>query len=102
MYETNISGKEKKHSFSETLAGIPGRINSVMPSMEKKMGRYFDSHFNELISEWDLVTLSTLDHLEHRLDGVSSEISMLESKKTIIEERARALESAISEIEGEL
>jgi len=100
MYETESAEPAGKSSFKESLASIPQAIDSRLPSMDKQFDRYFDANISSIISEWGLVTRYDLDDLEQRLDMVSNEISTLEKWRTKLEDRAKNLESAISELEG--
>ena len=68
--------------------------------MDKRLDQYLDAHITSIISEWGLVTRFTLENLEHRLDAVSTEISILENGTRAIEERASALDIALHELEG--
>ncbi len=99
MYETEGYRKEQKPSFTESFASIPEFVDRSLPSMDKRLGRYLDAHMPQLISEWGLVTQSTLDNLEHRLDAVSTDITALEKMKLTLKERASVLERALSEAE---
>lgn len=101
MYETEGSRTEQNNSFAESLASIPTSIERKLPSMDKRMGRYLDEHMPLLISEWGLVTQSTLDTLEYRLDAVRMDITALEKTKLALKERASALERALSDVEEE-
>ncbi|HUU75830.1 MAG TPA: hypothetical protein VMW63_07030 [Methanoregulaceae archaeon] len=100
MFETKTSETARKSSFTETLASIPQSIDTRLPSMDKQLDRYFDANISSIISEWGLVTRYDLDDLEHRLDMVSTEISTLEKWKTKLVDRAKNLDSAMSELEG--
>ena len=99
MYETEVPGTHKKSSFTESLASVPRTIDSKLPSMDKRLGKYLDAHITPLISEWGLVTRFTLEDLEQRLDVVSTEISNLEKEKVTLKDRASAFELALSEVE---
>jgi len=99
MYETEVSGTQKKTSFTESLASVPKTIDRNLPSMDKRLGKYFDAHMSSLISEWGLVTRFTLENLEHRLDMVSTEINGLEKDKAALKDRASAFEQSLREVE---
>lgn len=99
MYETEGYGREKKPSFTESLASVPQAINRSLPSMDNRLSTYLDAHMTSLISEWGLVTRFTLEDLEHRLDTVSSEIGNLEKEKLTLKDRASAFEQALREVE---
>lgn len=100
MYETDVFKTEPKSSFAQSLASVPQTINRNLPSMDKRLDQYLDAHITSIISEWGLVTRFTLENLEHRLDAVSTEISILENGTRAIEERASALDIALHELEG--
>ncbi|MDE4907665.1 hypothetical protein L0665_03440 [Methanogenium marinum] len=99
MYETEAYAREKKPSFTQSLASVPQSISRNLPSMDNRLGTYLDSHMDSLISEWGLVTRFTLEELEQRLDVVSTEISGLEKEKLILKDRASAFEQALREVE---
>ncbi len=99
MYETEGYGRVKKPSFTESLASVPHTISSNLPSMDTRLGTYFDAHMTSLISEWGLVTQFTFEGLEHRLDVVSTEIGNLEKEKLTLKDRASAFEQALREME---
>jgi hypothetical protein len=99
MYETEMPETAKKHSFTETMTSIPGTIDAGLPTLDKRIDRYFDAHITDIVEEWGLVTLTTFEHLERRLDAVSSDINALEKGKTVLEQRARALDAALREME---
>lgn len=100
MYETNASETERKFSFSQSLASVPGTIDRSLPSMDKRLDLYLDAHMSSIISEWGLVTRFTLEDLEHRLDAVSTEIGSLEQEKNVLERRTSALDMALRELEN--
>jgi predicted nucleic acid-binding Zn-ribbon protein len=100
MFETTSTESAKKSSFTESLASIPKAIDSRLPTMDKQLDKYFDANISSIISEWGLVTRYDLDDLEHRLDMVTNEISTLEKWRAKLQDRARDLESAISDLEA--
>lgn len=99
MYETEGSVTRQKTPFTESLASVPRSIDRGLPTMDKRLGKYLDTHMAPLISEWGLVTRFTLDSLEHRLEAVSADITALEKEKLALKERASAFEQALSEVE---
>ena len=99
MFETETTDSARKTSFTESLASIPKSIDSRLPSMDKQLDRYFDAHISSIISEWGLITRYDLDDLEYRLEVVSNEITTLEKWRAKLEERAKNLDAAISELE---
>ena len=100
MFETESAEPARKTSFTESLASIPKAIDTRLPTMDKQLDRYFDAHISSIISEWGLVTRYDLDDLEQRLEMVSNEITTLEKWRTKLENRAKNLDSVISELEG--
>ncbi|MBT8506894.1 hypothetical protein AZH53_00425 [Methanomicrobiaceae archaeon CYW5] len=102
MYETEIPETKRKHSFSETLTSIPGTIDSRMPTLDKRMDRYFDEYMPGLIEEWGFVTLSMLEQLERRLDMVSLDIQVLEKGRAALQTRARAVDEELRGLEEEV
>jgi hypothetical protein len=99
MFETTAAESARKPSFKESLAAIPGTIESKLPTMDKSLDRYFDAHMSAIISEWKLITSHTLDDLDDRLDMVTVEIRNLEKGRSEIEKRAAALDAEIRELE---
>ena len=73
-----------------------------MPTLDKRMDRYFDEYMPGLIEEWGFVTLTMLERLERRMDVVSLDIQMLEKGKTSLEKRARAVDEGLRELEKEV
>jgi hypothetical protein len=100
MYETEMPETAKKHSFTETVASVPGTIDAGLPTLDKRMDRYFDAHIKDIVEEWGLVTLTTFEHLERRLDAVSSDINALEKGRAVLEQRAHAIDAALREMEA--
>ena len=101
MYETHMPQREKRHTFAGTVTSIPGTIDAGMPTLEKRMNRYFDQYMPAVIEEWGVVTLPALEHLERRLDLVSLDIQVLEQGRIVLKERARAVEKGLAELEKE-
>lgn len=99
MYETEYHEKQQKSSFAQSLASVPQTIDRTLPSLDKRIDHYLDANITSIISEWGLVTRFTLEDLEHRLDAVSTEISILENGTRAIEGRAYALDIALRELE---
>lgn len=93
--EQNITGG----SFWDKFAGLPGTIESRIPTLDRSLDAYFDRHFAAIIEEWDLVTESDLERLESRLTRVSDDISSLYAGKVTIEARAFALDTLITSLE---
>ena len=89
-------------SFWDQFSGIPGTIESHVPTFDRSLDNYFDEHFAAIIEEWDLVTESDLDHLETRLNRVTDEITSLYAGKMAIETRAKKLDELITSLEKSL
>jgi hypothetical protein len=70
-----------------------------LPTLEKRLDRYFDAHMEGIIEEWGLVTAHDLAIFEKRLENVSREIKGFESGKSRLEERASAVDAALKEME---
>lgn len=97
-YETNET--PQKSSFKDTLVAIPATIGSKLPTMDKSLDAYFDSHMPAVIDEWGLVTQTYLDDLDHRLEASGAGINKLETGKARIEKRAADLDAEIRKLEG--
>jgi hypothetical protein len=91
---------KEKHSFTESLAGIPRYIDDKLPSMDKNLDRYFDQNLPAVIEEWGLVTAVHLNDMERRLSRVTTQISILEKERPNLEKRADALDNELKKLEG--
>jgi len=100
MFENVKERTANKSSFRESLSALPARFDAMLPSMDKSLDRYFDSHMSMIISEWGLLSTHHLDNLEHRLTAISTEIRQLERGRDEITKRAAALDAALREQEG--
>ena len=87
-------------SFFDRFAGLPGTIESRLPTMDKSLDAYFDQHFAAIIEEWELVTDSDLHRLENRLTRVTDEISSLYAGRMALETRARDLDALLTSLEA--
>ena len=94
---TKTSGMTR---FKESLVSLPHTIDERLPTMDKSLDRYFDSHISAIIDEWGLITQHTLDDLEHRLNSVRTEIRNLEKGQTLLEKRAADLDAELKTLEG--
>lgn len=88
--------------FWDQFSHLPKTIESRLPTFDKSLDNYFDQNFASIIEEWDLLTDSDLYRLESRLAHVSNEISGLYSGKMATEDRAKALDNVISNLEKSL
>jgi septal ring factor EnvC (AmiA/AmiB activator) len=86
--------------FKESLVSLPHTIDERLPTMDKSLDRYFDSHISAIIEEWGLITQHTLDDLEHRLNTVGNEIRNLEKGRTLLEKRVADLDAELIRLEG--
>jgi len=86
--------------FKESLVSLPHTIDERLPTMDKSLDRYFDSHISAIIEEWGLITQHTLDDLEHRLNTVGNEIRNLEKSRTLLEKRVADLDAELIRLEG--
>lgn len=86
--------------FKESLVSLPHTIDERLPTMDKSLDRYFDSHISAIIDEWGLITQHTLDDLEHRLNTVGNEIRNLEKGRTLLENRVADLDAELTRLEG--
>jgi septal ring factor EnvC (AmiA/AmiB activator) len=86
--------------FKESLVSLPHTIDERLPTMDKSLDRYFDSHISAIIDEWGLITQHALDDLEHRLNSVRTEIRNLEKGQARIEKRAADLDADLKTLEG--
>jgi hypothetical protein len=99
-FETSETGTAKKSSFTQSLSSASSSFESRLPTMDKSLDQYFDSHMSAIITEWGLLTQNNLDEFDRRLNVVSSEIANLEKGRSRIEKRATDLDSGIKELEG--
>jgi len=86
--------------FKESLVSLPHALDERLPTMDKSLDRYFDSHISAIIDEWGLITQHSLDDLEHRLNSVRTEIRNLEKGQARIEKRAADLDTDLKTLEG--
>jgi len=98
--ETTETGTAKKSSFREGFSSLTSSIESKLPTMDKSLDQYFDSHMSAIISEWGLLTQNQLDEFDRRLTMVSGEIANLEKGRSRIGKRAADLEAGITALEG--
>jgi hypothetical protein len=98
--ETSETGTAKKSSFSQGLSSFSSSVESRLPTMDKSLDQYFDSHMTAIISEWGLLTQNDLNEFDRRLNLVSSEIANLEKGRSRIMKRAADLDADLKELEG--
>lgn len=99
MTETETATTTKKSSFSSSVKAVPATVDSWLPTMDKSLDKYFDSHMSAIIQEWGLITEPYLEELEHRLGVVHTELLKLEKGRTRLEKRAADLDAGIRELE---
>jgi hypothetical protein len=100
MSEYETTETAKKSSFKDTLVAIPSTISAKLPTMDKSLDKYFDSHMSAIVEEWGLVTQHDLDEIDRRLQVSGSGINKLETGRARIEKRAADLDAEIRKMEG--
>ena len=96
MYPVVNKNKILPYEFPD----IPGYLNERIPTFERTLDRYFDSHFEAIIEEWGLPRSPDLTVLEQRLDTVTADISQLCKARDAMVKRAGELDTLITELEG--
>jgi hypothetical protein len=99
MYSTEYGQSRKKELVETDISGGSSSYGERLPTLEKRLDRYFDTHMEAIVEEWGLVTAHDLAVFEKRLEDVSREIEGLESEKSRIEQRASAVDAALKEVE---
>ena len=99
MYTTEYEKAQKRELFTTEISGHSYSLEERLPTLEKRLDRYFDSHMRAIIEEWGLITAHDLAVLERRLEDVSREIKRFETGKERLEQRAFALDTALKEME---
>jgi hypothetical protein len=100
VYSTEYGSARKRELVATDISESPSSSEERLPTLEKRLDRYFDSHMEAIIEEWGLVTAHDLAVFEKRLEDVSREIQGLESEKSKLEKRASAIDAALREVEG--
>ncbi|HDR73358.1 MAG TPA: hypothetical protein ENN85_05570 [Methanoculleus sp.] len=99
MYST-VYGKGHKRELPATdISRTPSISEERLPTLEKRLDRYFDTHMQAIVDEWGLVTAHDLAVFEKRLEDISREIKGLESGRDRLEQRALAVDAALKEVE---
>jgi hypothetical protein len=99
-YPSPLEEGETKKRFD--VSGWGRSLEERLPSMDKSLNRYFDQYMDAIVQEWDLLTEPDLLRLERRLQKVTGELSELEKGHSALAERAKALDTAVKELEGRL
>jgi hypothetical protein len=99
-FEASETGTAKKSSFSQGVSSFSSSVESWLPTMDKSLDQYFDSHMTAIISEWGLLTQNDLTEFDRRLNVVSRDIANLEKGRSRIEKRASDLDADLREMEG--
>lgn len=100
MYATEYGEPTKKGTFTTGISEFPRAVDTRLPTMDKRLDRYFDQHMESIISEWGLLTTRNLAVFERRLEDVSGEIQKIVEEKSRLEERASAIDDKLREMEG--
>ena len=100
MSENVTNETVEKPSFKDTLVAIPSTIGAKLPTMDKSLDTYFDSHMSAIVEEWGLVTQHDLDEIDRRLQVSGPGINKLETGKARIDKRAADLDAEIRKLEG--
>ena len=87
--------------FWRNLPDIGGFLQEKVPTLDRKLDRYFDQNFAAIIEEWGLLRDDDLLDLERRLQRVTSEIHRLNRGKIEITDRVARLDSLIMRMEGD-
>jgi hypothetical protein len=99
VYSTEYGSPRKRELIATDISESPSSSEERLPTLEKRLDRYFDAHMQAIIEEWGLVTAHDLAVFEKRLEDVSKEIKGLESGKSRLEERASAVNASLREVE---
>jgi len=100
MSENVTNETVERSSFKDSVMAIPATISAKLPTMDKSLDTYFDSHMSAIIEEWGLITQHDLDELDRRLQVSGAGITKLETGKIRIEKRAADLDAEIRKLEG--
>jgi hypothetical protein len=99
MYSTEYGLGRKKELLETDISGGSSSYEERLPTLEKRLDRYFDMHMEAIVEEWGLVTAHDLAVFEKRLEDVSRDIKGLESGKSRLEKRASTVDAALKEVE---
>jgi hypothetical protein len=100
MYPAEYAKTPKKESFSTGISEKSSEMAGKIPTLDRRLDRYFDLQMEAIIAEWGLVTAHDLAVFERRLENVSKEIDKLEGGRKNLEDRAATLDAALKEMEG--
>ena len=99
MYTTEYEKARKRELFTSEISERSFLLGERLPTLEKRLDRYFDSQMEVIIEEWGLITTRDLAVLERRLEDVSGKIKKFESGKTRLEKRVSAVDVTLKEME---
>jgi hypothetical protein len=102
MYPTTTRTRLGDSPHVKRMYGLTSSLGDRIPTFERTLDVYFDAHFEDIINEWQLLTDSDLYDLEHRLDTVTKEITVLFTEKSNLERRAETLGKELEKLEGSL
>lgn len=99
MYSNEYGKGQKRELIDTDISQTSPNYEERLPTLEKRLDRYFDTHMQAIVEEWGLVTAHDLAVFEKRLEDVSRDIKELESGKSRLEQRASAVDAALKEVE---
>ena len=82
------------------FSGATRSFEERMPSLDKSLDRYFSTHIDAIVQEWELLTENDLISLEGRLKRITEEVGKLEQGHAGLKGRALALDASVKELEG--
>jgi hypothetical protein len=100
MYSTTTRTRLRDSSYLRRMYGLTSSLEDRIPTFERTLDVYFDAHFEDIINEWQLLTNSDLQTLEHRLGTVTREITALYAEKSDLEKRAETLGKELEKLEA--
>jgi hypothetical protein len=80
------------------FSGATRSFEERMPSLDKSLDRYFSTHIDAIIQEWELLTENDLLSMEGRLKRITEEIGTLEQGHAGLRERALVLDASLKEM----
>ena len=90
--------KKAGNTFSTNFQGL---ITDNLPTLEKRLDRYFYENFESIIDEWGLLVENDLLELERRLNKAITSLAELERGHLKIRDDMSEIEKMISELEGD-
>jgi hypothetical protein len=86
--------------FWKNLPDVGGYLQEKVPTLDRKLDRYFDQNFPLIIEEWGLLRDDDLVDLDRRLNRVTTEIQRLSRGKIEITDRLARLDATLTRLEG--